>query len=159
AFGSRGDIQPFLALAVALRERGHNVTLAAPSDYEAQITAYNISYVRIPITNMEFGQQDNSTSAGVKSPSPIALLRKVLPALNLAFYVTAQVVAEASQNADLLISHGFLVPFAYSIHQHLKIPLMLGIAAPIISTKMFPSPMFPPIPFGQQLYNPLTYDW
>lgn len=33
-FGSRGDVQPFLALALTLRERGHTVRLIAPNDLE-----------------------------------------------------------------------------------------------------------------------------
>ena len=31
--GTRGDVQPFLALAVALRKRGHEVVLTAPESY------------------------------------------------------------------------------------------------------------------------------
>lgn len=62
AFGSRGDVQPFLALAAALRERGHNVTLAAPSDFEAQINAYHIPAWR--------GNSSKATTARVTAFSP-----------------------------------------------------------------------------------------
>jgi hypothetical protein len=74
-----------------------------------------------------------------------------------ALHTATQEVADAATNADLLIAHGFLIPSAYSIHQHLQIPLILSIAAPIVSTQMFPSPAFPPIPFGKRFYNPLTF--
>lgn len=159
AFGSRGDIQPFLALAVALRERGNTVTLAAPSDYEPQITSYGVSYVNIPINNMDVIQRD-ATRQATSSRSPatlLAFLREVIPELKRAFLSAAHNVADAAQNSDLLIAHGFLIPFAYSIHQHLQIPLMLGIAAPIVPTKTFPSPAFPPRRFGKRIYIPLTY--
>jgi len=33
-YGSRGDIQPFLALAVGLQKAGHQVKLAAPHRFE-----------------------------------------------------------------------------------------------------------------------------
>src|SRR5262245_16904869 len=46
-FGSRGAVQPFLALALALHQRGHTVTLAAPKDFETLVTAYDIDYVPI----------------------------------------------------------------------------------------------------------------
>jgi vancomycin aglycone glucosyltransferase len=35
AMGSRGDVQPMLALAMALRARGHQVLVSAPPDFEA----------------------------------------------------------------------------------------------------------------------------
>jgi sterol 3beta-glucosyltransferase len=159
AFGSRGDIQPFLALAIALRERGHTVTLAAPSDFEAQINTYHIPYIRIPISNMDVIQRDASKQVANRlTPATLlAFWREVIPEFKRALHTTTQAVAEAARDADLLFAHGFLIPSAYSIHQHLQIPLMLGIAAPIVSTRMFPSPAFPPIRFGQRFYNPLTY--
>ena len=159
AFGTRGDVQPFLALAIALRERGHNVTLAAPSDFEAQVNAYSIPYIRIPFSNMEMFQMDTSKqfTRRITPATLLAFWREVIPEFKRALRTTTQLVAEAAHNADLLIAHGFLIPSAYSIHQHLQIPLMLGIAAPVVSTHMFPSPAFPPIPFGQRFYNPLTF--
>jgi sterol 3beta-glucosyltransferase len=159
AFGSRGDVQPFLALAVALRERGHTVMLAAPGDFETQIKAYGIPYIRIPITNMEVLQKD-ATQQVARRMTPATLLaiwREVIPELKRAILASTHEVAEASQNANLLIAHGFLIPSAYSVHEHLKIPLMLGVAAPVISTRQFPSPAFPPISFGQRFYNPFTF--
>ena len=35
--GSRGDVQPLLALALALRSRGHDVHVAAPPDFQAWV--------------------------------------------------------------------------------------------------------------------------
>ncbi len=159
AFGSRGDVQPFLGLAVALRERGHTVTLAAPSDFEAQINAYSIPYISIPINNMDVIQKDSSKQVASKiTPATLlAFWREVIPEYKRALHTATQEVAGAARNADLLIAHGFLIPSAYAIHQHVQIPLMLGIAAPIVSTQMFSSPAFPPIPFGQRFYNPLTF--
>jgi UDP:flavonoid glycosyltransferase YjiC (YdhE family) len=44
ALGSRGDVQPFVALALALCAGGHKVTIAAPEDYEALVTDYGVSF-------------------------------------------------------------------------------------------------------------------
>lgn len=159
SFGSRGDIQPFLALAVALRERGHSVTLAAPSDFEGLVGAYHIPYLRIPINFGDILQKDSSkrVTRGITPAALLALWREVIPEFKRALYIATREVAEAAHNADVLIAHGFLIPSAYAIHQHLKIPLILGIAAPVVSTQTFPSPMFPSIPFGQRFYNPLSF--
>ncbi len=37
-FGSRGDVQPFLALAVGLQKAGHAVTLAGPHRFSDLVT-------------------------------------------------------------------------------------------------------------------------
>jgi sterol 3beta-glucosyltransferase len=158
-FGSRGDVQPFLALAVALRERGHNVMLVAPNDLESHYKSYGIPYTLIPLSILEMDVVKRVTQEGLTPATLIALWREAIPELKRALQTTAHIVSEKARNTDLLISHGFLIPFAYSIHQHLKVPLMLGIAAPIIATQTIPSAAFPPIPFGQRIYNPLTYDW
>jgi UDP:flavonoid glycosyltransferase YjiC (YdhE family) len=34
AVGTRGDIQPFVSLSVALLQRGHHVTFIAPSNFK-----------------------------------------------------------------------------------------------------------------------------
>lgn len=43
-FGTRGDVQPMLALAVALRERGHAVTVCAPPDFEQWTRDLGLTY-------------------------------------------------------------------------------------------------------------------
>jgi sterol 3beta-glucosyltransferase len=40
--GSRGDFQPYLALAVGLQRAGHQVTLAAPASAAAWVQSYGV---------------------------------------------------------------------------------------------------------------------
>ncbi|MBI1258008.1 MAG: hypothetical protein GC204_11090 [Chloroflexi bacterium] len=156
AFGSRGDVQPFLALAVALRQRGHSVTLAAPEDFEAQIKAYQILYIPIPISGQDFFKKEISKriARGITPATLLALWREVIPALRRALLASTREIAEAARSADLMIAHGFTVPLAYSIHEQVQTPLLLSIAAPVVATRQFS--MFPPIPFGKRFYNQLT---
>jgi len=42
--GGRGDTQPFVALAVRLRQDGHRVTLAARPDFAGLAAAYGIEF-------------------------------------------------------------------------------------------------------------------
>jgi len=41
-YGSRGDVQPFLALPLGLQKAGHAVTLAAPFRFQGFIEQYGI---------------------------------------------------------------------------------------------------------------------
>ena len=40
--GSRGDFQPLLALAVGLRDAGHDVLLVCAPNYESEATAFGV---------------------------------------------------------------------------------------------------------------------
>ena len=40
ACGSRGDVQPMLALALGLQKAGHDVLLTVPPDFEAWVKTY-----------------------------------------------------------------------------------------------------------------------
>ena len=47
AIGSRGDVQPFIALGLALRERGHSLRLLAAADYEELVVGYGLPYAAV----------------------------------------------------------------------------------------------------------------
>ena len=44
-YGSRGDVQPFIPLALALSIRGHSVKLAAPSRFQNLVEEYGVRFV------------------------------------------------------------------------------------------------------------------
>ena len=49
AYGTRGDVQPFLSLAWALHERGHSVRLIAPRNTAAWIQRAALPFAEIPV--------------------------------------------------------------------------------------------------------------
>ncbi len=48
AIGSRGDVQPFVALALGLMDRGHQVTLMAHENFKAFVEGYKIEFHSLP---------------------------------------------------------------------------------------------------------------
>jgi sterol 3beta-glucosyltransferase len=53
AWGSRGDVQPYLALAYALTQAGHQATLAAPVPHEALAAEYGVGFFPRDDTNLK----------------------------------------------------------------------------------------------------------
>lgn len=49
AIGSRGDVQPFIALGRALQARGHGVTVAAPKGFAAMADAAGLAFRPLPV--------------------------------------------------------------------------------------------------------------
>jgi sterol 3beta-glucosyltransferase len=53
-FGTRGDVQPYLALAVGLQRAGHRVTLAASHDFATWIQSYGVDTYPMRFSAQEF---------------------------------------------------------------------------------------------------------
>lgn len=65
-FGSRGDIQPYLALAVGLQQAGHEVTLAAAQNFTEWIRSYGINAYPVRI-DAQAGMQEPKFKAAMQS--------------------------------------------------------------------------------------------
>ena len=74
AQGSRGDVEPFLALAMMLKSRGHEVVLAAPDDFEGMIGRYGVAYASMGVSIEDLLPQDDTAFALRGNPFSIARL-------------------------------------------------------------------------------------
>lgn len=63
AVGSRGDVQPYVALGHALVAAGHSVTLSAPQGFDAMITEAGITPAALPVDFQELLQQPEMQAA------------------------------------------------------------------------------------------------
>jgi sterol 3beta-glucosyltransferase len=101
-YGSRGDVQPFVALALGLQQRGHIVTLAAPHKFDDFIKSYGISSIPLAGDPEEISRLVNS--AGTNPARIVASM------WNYIFSIAPQVsrtAFPACEGADLII-HSFL---------------------------------------------------
>ena len=55
--GSRGDMQPYVALAVGLQRAGHRVTLAVPARAAAWVQSYGVTVHPVRFDLEAFVQQ------------------------------------------------------------------------------------------------------
>lgn len=143
-FGSLGDLFPYLALGGELRSRGHQVTIAGPSTYQAKIEQEGLRFTPLP---PEFP----ADPAGIERMmerifhptrgSEILIKEFLMPALNAQFELTRAAAADA----DLLISHP--VTFATPIVANLLHKPWIGTTlAPV----MYLSVYDPPVPAPAQ---------
>ena len=80
SFGTRGDVQPYLALAVGLQRAGHQVTLSTSRTFSDWIHAYGVRTQPIRLSMQEVMQQPE-VQAVLRSKNllrQILLLRKVM---------------------------------------------------------------------------------
>jgi sterol 3beta-glucosyltransferase len=148
SYGSRGDVQPYAALALGLRRRGHAVTLAAPSNYEGFCRALGLDYARL----------EGDTVAALEDPSlRSAMLRNDMTAF---FKLALRVVGEegkrsiwaqamrAAEGAQAVLCGTVSEYWAHAVAEKLGIPLILSELAPLSPTSAWPAIGAPLPPLG-----------
>jgi vancomycin aglycone glucosyltransferase len=121
--GSRGDVQPMLALAVALRERGHTVTLAGPANFEAWVRAHGVPFAAV-VPDMEADVRRYGDRAQRLGHQMRILRTELIPNQ---FAVLPEVCADA----DLIVGAGLQLAGA-SVAEALGIPYAFVAYAPAV---------------------------
>jgi UDP:flavonoid glycosyltransferase YjiC (YdhE family) len=103
-FGSRGDIQPFLALGSALRARGHDVNLVTSPSFQALADEAGLILTAIPADTRDFFQIPEVIESLRKSPSMLRLTRKLPKASPAAHAALLEHVDAACGDADLTVN-------------------------------------------------------
>jgi UDP:flavonoid glycosyltransferase YjiC (YdhE family) len=133
--GSRGDVQPILALAVALRDAGHDILLAAPPDFAAWVESYDCRFR--PLGSKVEPILEQCPNAHTLRPA-IIFLHFVRQELKIQFRELPDIVA----GADLVI--GASLAFGlHTIAQHQGIPYVFIALTP----QLFPSGHHPFLAF------------
>ncbi len=141
-YGSRGDIQPFIYLALGLKGRGHRVTLAGPGNFKQLVESYNIDFYPL------FGD----TEELVKSPefrkvisagSNIGFTRMVLKKMRDKQIPILDDVYKACETADAIIAVNTCIFYTAAVAEKLgKKWLLIQLNPPMIPTREFPMLMF-----------------
>jgi sterol 3beta-glucosyltransferase len=149
--GSRGDVQPFVALGVGLRDAGHEVTLAAGGGFEDFVSGRGLCFAALDVDLLE----------RMQSPEGKAALsgRNFLGTLKETASMYRRVLDqewEASSGAEAVIYHPKALG-GYHIAEALNVPAFLAHPIPMFSpTRAFPNPVLPVADLGGPL-NRLSY--
>lgn len=101
--GSRGDTQPFVALAVGLMRAGHAVCLAAPSNFAEMAEDYGIPFTAVEWDAQAF-LQDARVKNVVQSGRTGALFRREgRAAVHGIYQAAARAAWDISAGADALV--------------------------------------------------------
>ena len=132
-WGSRGDVEPFLGLAVALRELGAEVRMCAPPDFADLLARIDIPMVPAgtSVRDLVHGVRDGKPSTPADAPRVAAEL------------VAAQfeTVAAAAEGCDALVASGLMPAGARTVAEVRDIPYVLV----SFFWGSFPSPRYAPM--------------
>ena len=153
AYGSRGDVQPFLALSLRLAQEGFAVRLAAPEIFRPAIAETSIEFASLPGDPTEL----INTLVQKAGSNPLKLMRVVVRyALPIGISVL-RAAREAARDADLIL-HSFLMTIAgYEVARERSVPDLSCQLFPFLPpTRSYPALGFPVLGLGEG-YNRLTH--
>jgi vancomycin aglycone glucosyltransferase len=145
ATGSRGDVQPTVALAMGLRDAGHGVTVCAPPDFETWVRRFGLPFAAVGRDVAAWMAREAARIA-----NPLAFAR--LAGRELRHEVTAQFedLEKPVEDADLVV--GVALLFAgRTLAEARGVPYRHVIVGP----QPLPSRYHPPPLLPWQFRNPL----
>ena len=159
--GSRGDVQPYVALGQGLKAAGHTVTLCTSNRFESFITEHGLHYgymndEMLQLMDSVQGRElmEDATNLWEIIKAMRNLSKQVAPLQRKMLHDSWDAAQAASP--DLILFH----PKTYGgphIAEKLGIPAILAMPLPmLVPTAENPSMGFPNLPLGGW-YNQLTY--
>jgi sterol 3beta-glucosyltransferase len=142
--GTRGDVQPYLALALGLKAVGHEVMIAAPTQFEAFIGTRGIAFAHLPGEFLELMDSPEARAAMAGSAGFAAgfkMMKQFKPIGRK--QLTAEWQAAQHFRPELIIYHPKALA-APHIADKLGCPAVLASPLPgFTATKAFASPLVP----------------
>ena len=124
-YGSRGDVQPFVALALGLQQAGHSVRLAAPHRFADFAAEYGVPFAPLPGDPEAMSAAFNDAKGNI-----LAIIRAMNGYVSRIAPQVAEAAFAACDDADLIV-HSFL--FTTGAHS-----LARARGLPDVSVQFFP---------------------
>lgn len=159
--GSRGDVQPYVALGKGLKDAGHQVTLCTSSSFEGFVTEHGLTYGYMNNDLVELARSDagrtimeNANNVFKILTTSIKMIRQMTPMQRAMLKDSWETARKA--DPDLIIFH----PKAYGgahFAEKLGVPCILSIPLPmLVPSSEFANFGLPAWPLGRW-YNRMTH--
>lgn len=156
AAGSRGDVQPCLALGRALTRRGHTVRILASRRYEHLIAEEGLDFHPLPADPVEIIESVEGQELLAGPRNPVAFVRRMDRVLRPHIMPMLEETRVGAKGADLVLAptFGFL---GVHLSQYLRVPHAVIHFQPSQPTKAFPHPLAPAAGMLGALGNRLSF--
>ena len=156
--GTRGDLQPYIALGLGLKEAGHEVLIVSSKNEEAFVKNYGLTFfsLNVDIQKLMNGSEVQEMSKG-NSPLKFILSHlKGSKKLKQLMVDTQAEIWSACQFADIIIFHPGM-PIGFFIAQENKQISVMANPFPVIATSDYPAILFYTSPRLGKLFNKITH--
>jgi vancomycin aglycone glucosyltransferase len=123
--GSRGEVQPVLALAIEIKALGHHPILCVPPDFKEWVESFGIECVTLGPDVRKFVRTTADTKRA--KPTRAQIRQMVRGSVDEQF----RVMTEAARGCDLVVVAGDLIHAGRSIADSLNVPYIHAIYCPV----------------------------
>ncbi len=143
--GSRGDVEPYVALGVGLQEAGHGVRLVTHEDFCSFVTSHGLSFWPIKGKVQDIAQSD-AMRERIEGGNFLAILSQMAKEAQRGALRLAQAGLAACQGMDLVLAGvgGLFVGLALA--EKLDLSFLQAYYIPFTPTGAYPSFLLPKLP-------------
>ncbi len=145
--GTRGDVEPFIALGMGLKASGHDVRVITTRDYESFVTGHDLTFCPVEADIRALMGNETGQEFVESGRNPIQFMRKGLKLLGPLMARTFIDAWDACRGADAIICALMGIPGFY-IAAELDIPCFEVQLQPSRRTRAFPAPGLPNLRLG-----------
>lgn len=154
-YGTRGDLQPYVALALGLMDKGHKVTLSATEDFKDFVEGFGVKFEPL-WGNAETMMNSKEGQSILQTENSIKLMKYYFKVLHDNREHLRKCYYQAISKVDFIIANSMTLPIVSAIaeKQNKKVALTYFMP-PVVPTTEFPLGDFDF--FNFPWYNKLTY--
>jgi sterol 3beta-glucosyltransferase len=138
--GSRGDVQPYVALGKGLKTAGHSICMLAAEDFRSLITVHGLEFFDLGGSMVEITQ---SMQGLLEKGNMLKILASMGPTAKQMAMQAVTAGLEACRGADMVVAGlgGFFV--GLSLAEKLGLPFVPAFLYPLTPTREFPGVLAP----------------
>ena len=145
--GSRGDVEPYLALGTGLVQAGNAVSILTTRDHEARVVAAGFGLFSVDL-DVQAALQKRDVSGSLEAGGFFSSFRQLKLLAERGAQLTAEAGLRAGAETDLVVT-GFGGAFmAEGIARKFGVPLVQAYNVPLTPTAAFAGPLLPRLDFG-----------
>jgi sterol 3beta-glucosyltransferase len=149
-YGTRGDVQPFVALAKALKACGHQVALCTPAGFRGMAESHGVSYAHMDNAVLELTEAILRTSSRAEQWRLFRGFGSIVRAALEDEWRAAQAL-----QPDVLVYHSKALG-SHHIAEKIGAAEVLAMPLPLTRTRAFAVPLVPDLGLGGW-FNALSY--
>jgi UDP:flavonoid glycosyltransferase YjiC (YdhE family) len=159
--GSRGDVQPYIALGQGLQDAGHTVKIATHCNFRGFVEEHGLLFAPLRADMQELMKTDTGQRMWGAGTNAALYGHRFFQTVRPLAHRIAEDCLQACRGADLVLGSMLGYWMALSAAEKLHLPLHAAYLQPVHPTGLYPNAMF--VPLSPQVknrdrYNRFSYD-